>query len=144
MKSTEILDLMVKDHQRLIKYLSAVEKNLKKDQALLISSFYKFEWHLQKHIFVEERAIFSFYTPSYIGTMYEQISNIKKQHNNILKKLDSMKKDLQNQNPLCITDFKKILVKHKNFEEISIYPVLDQELTEDKKRFIINRIKEIK
>jgi hemerythrin-like domain-containing protein len=144
MNTTEILDLMVQDHAKLIKYLSAVEKNLKENPASLLSSFYSFEWHLQKHIFVEERAIFSFYNPSYVGTMYEKISDIKKQHNSILKKLDSLKNDLKNQDPLFITDFKRILVKHKNYEETNIYPVLDQEITEGEKRFIMGRIREIK
>jgi len=142
MNSTAILDLMVKDHAKLIKELSKVEKNLKEDPMVARKSFRAFEWNLQKHIFVEERAIFTSYNPDYIGTMYKKISDIKKQHSNILKKLDSLR-DIENQNVLCIIDFKKILVKHKNYEENVIYPVLDQEITDDEKKYIIERIKEI-
>jgi hypothetical protein len=35
-------------------------------------------------------------------------------------------------------------VKHKTFEEKSIYPVIDQEIDEGEKSFIIDRIKEIR
>ena len=142
MNTTAILDLMVQDHAKLLKELSIVEKNIKEDPMAAKPAFRKFEWNLQKHIFVEERAIFTSYNPDYIGTMYKNISDIKKQHNSILKKLDSMR-NIENQDLLCVIDFKKILVKHKNYEETNIYPVLDQEISEDEKRSIIERIKEI-
>jgi len=64
MKPTAILDLMVQDHAKLIKYLSVVEKNIKEDPMAVVPSYHAFEWNLQKHIFVEERVIFSNYNPS--------------------------------------------------------------------------------
>jgi hemerythrin superfamily protein len=143
MKPTAILDLMAQDHAKLIKDLTFVEKNIKENLMAVMPSYHTFEWNLQKHIFVEERVIFSNYNPNYIGTMYEKISDIKKQHSSILKKIDSMKKNVKNQDYLCIVDFKRILVKHKNYEETNIYPILDQELNEEEKLFIIERIKEI-
>ena len=66
MKSNDILDVMVKDHNRLMKYLEDVKKNIKSDFDVLLKSFNTFEWNLEKHFFVEERAIFTSYNPDYI------------------------------------------------------------------------------
>ena len=70
MKSTAILDLMVRDHNRLIEYLKDVEKNLGRDFGFLSNSFNVFQWNLEKHFFVEERAIFTSYNPDRVDEGY--------------------------------------------------------------------------
>ena len=42
MKSNAILDVMVKDHNRLMKYLEDVKKNIKSDFDVLLKSFNTF------------------------------------------------------------------------------------------------------
>ncbi len=143
MKSTEILDVMVKDHNRLMEYLSDVESNQRRDSDLLRRSFNTFQWNLEKHFFVEERAIFTSYNPNKIIEGYEVFLDLSKQHTKILEKVESLRSKLQDKNPFDVTDLKQMLVKHKTFEEKKVYPVLDQEIDEGEKRFIIERINEM-
>ncbi len=144
MKSTAILDLMVKDHNRLMDYLKDVENNLGRDFGFLSNSFNTFQWNLEKHFFVEERAIFTSYNPDEPDKEYNYFSDLMDQHTEILETIESLRKKLQKREPFDLYDLKRILVKHKSFEEENIYPVLDQELDETIKRVIIDRINEIR
>ena len=144
MKSTAILDLMIKDHNRLMEYLKDVENNLGRDFGFLSNSFNTFQWNLEKHFFVEERAIFISYNPSESGKDFNFFSDLMDQHSKILEKIESLRKKLQNRKPFDFNELKKLLVRHKTFEEKSIYPVIDQEIDEGEKVFIIDRIKQIR
>ena len=144
MKSTEILDLMVRDHNRLMEYLKDVENNFGRDFGFLGESFNTFQWNLEKHFFVEEKAIFIYYNPDEPGKEYTYFSDLMDQHTEILEKIESLRKKLQKRKPFDLNDLKKLLVKHKTFEEKSIYPVLDQEIDDFAKSVIIDRIKEIR
>lgn len=144
MKSTAILDLMVKDHDRLMDYLKDVENNFGRDFGFLSQSFNTFQWNLEKHFFVEERAIFTSYNPDEPDKEYKFFSDLMDQHTEILETIESLRKKLQKREPFDLNELKKLLVEHKTFEEKSIYPVLDQEINEGEKRFIIDRIKEIR
>jgi hemerythrin superfamily protein len=66
------------------------------------------------------------------------------QHTEILELIESLRKKLQKREPFDLNELKRLLVKHKTFEEKSIYPVIDQEIDEDEKSYIIDRIKEIR
>jgi hemerythrin superfamily protein len=144
MKSIEILDLMLKDHNRLIEYLKDVENNLGRDFGFLSHSFNTFQWNLEKHFFVEEKAIFMSYNPDKPNEEYNFFSDLMDQHIEILKKIESLRKKLQKREPFNLNELKKLLLKHKNFEEKNIYPVLDQEIDDCTKKVIIDRIKEIR
>jgi len=144
MKTTAILDLMIKDHNRIMEYLKDVENNLGGDFGFLSNSFNNFQWNLEKHFFVEERAIFTSYNPEYVNIGYDVFLDLSKQHTEILEKIESVRKKLQKREPFDLNELKKLLIEHKTFEEKNIYPVLDQEINESEKRFIINRIKDIR
>ena len=143
MKSTAILDLMVRDHNRLMDYLRDIENNLGMDFGFLSNSFNVFQWNLEKHFFVEERAIFTSYNPDRVDEGYEIFLDLSKQHTEILKKIESLRKKLQRREPFDLNEIKNLLIKHKTFEEKNVYPVLDQEIDEGEKRFIIERINDI-
>ncbi len=144
MKSTAILDLMVKDHNRIMEYLKDVEKNIGRNFGFLSNSFNTFQWNLEKHFFIEERAIFAYYNPDYPNKDYNYFSDLMNQHTKILEKIESLRKKLQKREPFDLNELKKLLIDHKNFEEKNIYPVLDKEIDECEKRFIIDRIKDIR
>jgi hemerythrin superfamily protein len=98
---------------------------------------------LEKHFFVEERAIFTSYNPERVDEGYNVFLDLSKQHTVVLEKLESLRNKLQRREPFDLSELKKLLMKHKNFEEKKIYPVIDQEIDEGEKRFIIERINEI-
>ena len=143
MKSTAILDLMVKDHNQLMQYLKDLENNLSHDFGFLSNSFNIFQWNLEKHFFVEEKAIFISYNPEESDKKYNYFSDLMDQHTEILTLIESLRKKLQKREPFDLNELKKLLVKHKTFEEKNVYPVLDREIDDCTKRVIIDRIKEI-
>jgi hypothetical protein len=99
---------------------------------------------LEKHFFVEERAIFISYNPNKPSKQYKFFSDLMDQHTEILETIESLRKKLQKREPFDLDKLKKLLVKHKTFEEKNIYPVIDQEIDEYEKSYIIDRIKEIR
>lgn len=143
-ETNNILSLMVKDHCKIEKLLDELETNSNKNYQILTESFNKFEWSLEKHIFVEEKAIFTSYNPKDVTEGYKMLPVLTQQHNVILNKLNNMRKNVRNKRRIRdIYEFKEFLIKHKNFEENEVYPNLDQTLNEKQKELIINRINEL-
>jgi iron-sulfur cluster repair protein YtfE (RIC family) len=143
MKSTSIFELMTMDHTRLLKLLRDVEKSIGMELVSVMKVFDTFEWELEKHIFIEEKAIFTSYNPTNILEGYKMVPELIKQHNDILNRIRVMRKDLLWNKPVKYNEFKEFLVTHKTFEEESLYPKLDQELTIPQKEEIIKKIREI-
>jgi iron-sulfur cluster repair protein YtfE (RIC family) len=142
MKSTAILDLMIKDHGKIVKLLLDVEKSIGMELVSTMNVFDTFEWELEKHIFIEEKAIFTSYKPTNIVEGYKMVPELIQQHNEILNKLRVMRKNLMWQRPIDYTAFKEFIMAHKTFEEASLYPKLDQELDVSQKEEIIKKIRE--
>lgn len=135
---------MVNDHHRIENLVDKLEQSLDQDFDMIEKAFDTFEWQLQKHIFAEEKAIFTFYEPSDVQSGYKMLPMLTKQHNDILNRLETMKRDVQNgKTPEKVSEFKKVLMKHRNFEEIDVYPKLQETLTEEQKNKIIDKVKTI-
>lgn len=145
MKSTAILDIMVRDHGKIVRLLNDVEKALDQgqDKVSTMKVFDKFDWKLEKHFFTEEKAIFTSYEPENVTEGYAMLPELIKEHNEILNKLRVMRKDIKRQGVFDFKELKEMLMKHKNFEERKVYPKLDQELDESEKKVIVERINEI-
>lgn len=135
---------MVNDHHRIENLVDKLEQSLDQDFDMIEKAFDTFEWQLQKHIFAEEKAIFTFYEPSDVQSGYKMLPMLTKQHNDILNRLETMKRDVQNgKTPEKVSEFKKVLMKHRNFEEVDVYPKLQETLTEEQKNKIIDKVKTI-
>ena len=143
MKATVLTDLMVKDHGKIVKMLHDVEKSIGMELVSTMKVFDNFEWELEKHMFVEEKAIFTSYNPKNIANGYRMMPTLVQQHNDLLNKLQVMRKDLTWQRPAKFEEFRELLLTHKTFEEASLYPKLDQELSVQQKEEIIKKIREI-
>jgi Hemerythrin HHE cation binding domain len=143
MKSIAILDLMIKDHRKIVKLLQDVEKSIGMELISTMKVFDIFEWELEKHIFIEEKAIFNSYKPMNIVEGYKMVPELIQQHNDILNRLRVMRKSLIWQRPIDYNDFKELIMAHKTFEEVSLYPKLDQELDVSQKEEIMKKIREI-
>ena len=143
-EKTSILKIMVKDHRRIEDLIDSVEKSLDDDFKIIEKVFDKFEWQLQKHIFAEEKAIFTFYEPEDVSSGYKMLPVLTKQHNDILNRMEKMQRDVQNgKTPEKVSEFKKVLMKHRTFEEVEVYPKLQETLSEKQKNQIIEKVKMI-
>lgn len=145
MKENDILPLMIEDHNKIEKLMDNFQVNIDKDYEILKKSFHEFEWKLEKHIFVEEKVIFTNYNPEDVSEGYRMLPELTKQHNFILNQLSLWRKDLASKGKIeDFYKFKKVLVNHKIFEENQVYPQLDESLTDSDKKLIIDRLNEIK
>jgi iron-sulfur cluster repair protein YtfE (RIC family) len=123
--------------------LHDVEKSIGMELVSTMKVFDTFEWELEKHMFVEEKAIFTSYSPKNIAEGYRMMPQLIQQHNDLLNKLQMMRKDLTWQRPVRFEEFRELLLMHKTFEEKSLYPKLDLELSVHQKEEIIKKIREI-
>jgi len=141
-----ITDLMIEDHCRLERLLSKIEENVGQDYELMIDVFDEFKWELEKHLFIEEKAIFKFFNPQKEKNYYDVVPNLIGEHNTFLEILNELENDLTskgvNSISLDASDFKKLLKKHKKFEEEEFYPDLEKDLTESQRKNIIKKIKD--
>lgn len=141
MDDNSILNLMIKDHEKIINFINEIESKDHFD----IDLFSSFKWHLEKHIFTEEKAIFSSYrldknNDSDQTKSFEQLS---KEHTVILGLIDKILRENLPSGNINFGKLKKLLNKHRNFEEEKIYPKLDENLTISDKNRIIQRIKDM-
>jgi hemerythrin-like domain-containing protein len=139
-----ILKIMIKDHCKIEELINNLEKSSKLDYKSMTNAFNKFEWALEKHIFIEEKAIFTSYNPEDVLEGYKMLPELTKQHNYIINTLNNWREDVRKRRAITdIYSFKEFIIKHKNFEEEKVYPKLEESLTEDAKQIIIAKIKEI-
>jgi len=143
-EKTSLLSLMIKDHCKIEELIDDLEQKSKQDFSSMVKAFNKFEWELEKHIFTEEKAIFTDYKPDDVSKGYKMLPELTDHHNYIINTLKTWRDDIKNHRTLKdIYSFKEFLIKHKNFEEEKVYPKLDETLKEDQKRKIISKINEI-
>jgi hemerythrin superfamily protein len=143
-ENESILQIMVKDHHRIETLIDKLEESLDNDFVDIEKAFDTFEWQLQKHIFAEEKAIFTFYEPVDVSSGYKMLPVLTKQHNDILNRLDIIRKSVQNgQTPEKVSEFKKVLMKHRTYEEVEVYPKLQETLSDEQKNQIIKKVKTI-
>jgi len=144
MTTPTLVEIMIKDHARLEHLLDKLEKHIDDDYPLMRKAFNTFEWELEKHLFVEEKAIFTQYHPEDTIQGYKMLPVIIKQHTYIVNVLDTWRKQVRNNQRLeGFHEFKQFLIKHKKFEESDVYPLLDEGLTEEQKQRMIDRIQQI-
>lgn len=135
---------MIKDHSKIERLISKLDKKNKSSFDEMKKAFNKFEWELEKHIFTEEKAIFTVYNPDDVIIGFNMLPEITKQHNYILNNLNNWREQVRKNNMLSdIYSFKEFPVRHKIFEEEKVYPKLEESLSITDKKYIIAKINEI-
>jgi hemerythrin superfamily protein len=143
-KPNNILPLMIRDHCKIEELINDLEKKSKIDFDSMSKSFNTFEWTLEKHIFIEEKAIFVSYKPLNVIEGFKMLPELTSQHNFILNTINNWRDDIRKKRNLTnIYSFKEFLIKHKNYEEKEVYPKLDEALSEREKKHIVAKINEI-
>jgi len=138
-QNQSITEIMLKHHIRIIDLLNVINDKAQQKNTALANVLSKFRWELEKHFFLEEKAIFQLHYSKNVETNRIK-TRLKKEHNNLIKKFDKIEDDLKNKSELDITEFRTQYLKHMNFENKFFYPRLDKELDENRKMMIIERI----
>ena len=144
MKLGTISEVMVRDHDKIVKLLNEFEKYIDLDKQTLKKVFDIFRWELEKHIFTEEKVIFISYDPEDQLEGYTMIPQLMIDHKKIYDSLKEIQKSIKSDKTCNFQDFKDSLIQHKDFEENFFYPKLDQELDETTKEMIVERFREVK
>ena len=143
-ESISILSLMIKDHSKLEELISDLEEKSKQNFESMRKAFNRFEWELEKHIFTEEKAIFTSYNPEDVVEGYEMLPELTKHHNYIVNTLNNWREDIRKKRMISdVYSFKEFLINHRNFEEEKVYPKLDESLSDEDKRDIAAKVNEI-
>lgn len=136
-----ITNLMLKEHGRINAMLIDFEKKIK-DSKIAKELFSKFKWNLEKHFFVEEKAIFDV-TISLSQDEISDIFDLMQEHGKIMSEIKKIENSLLKEKIPQIEELKAILKKHATFEDQIFYPKLDLKLNENQKSYLIERTKEI-
>jgi len=133
---------MLGEHENILKMLDDFQKSSNNSPKELEKTFSKFKWNLEKHFFIEEKVIFHIYnSPKEIENF--DILSLLKEHKDILWIINSIEDDFPKNFNSQIEELKKILKAHATFENEYFYPRLDEELNEEQKQLILERIEEI-
>jgi hemerythrin superfamily protein len=142
-KKENITGLMLKSHCKLEVLLKNFKVGTDKDVDSISDNFEEFAKELKNHLFVEEEAIFKFIGPMRNEEYQEIIPDLISEHNLLLEKLSDLKEKIVEGNDIDITNFEKLLVQHKNYEEEFFYPQLEEKLEESQKEKIIKKVKKL-
>lgn len=132
-----INNLMLKEHGKLLSYLVEILKESDEDKKREL--FENFKWTLQKHFFVEEKAIFNFYE-KIKGEEVSELFDLMGEHGDLLNLLKLVEENFDEDK---IEELKQFLIKHHTFEDDVFYPKLDSDLNENQKKELIEKIKEV-
>ena len=134
-----ISEVMLKHHYRIDKLFHELDNEINQKSESFPDTFYKFKGELEKHFFIEEKAIFQL-----CNSENEESNEIReqllKEHNILRSKLDTMEIELITKGEIDIYGFRKLLLKHKDFENQIFYPRVDRELDGLKKKQILERL----
>jgi len=99
--------------------------------------FEQFKWAVEKHLFLEEKAIF---TTIDNNTYSHFVPRLLSEHNLLLNLLQKMEQQLSQSDTINFSSFSDLLKKHESFEELTFYPHLEQELNSSQKRLLMEKI----
>ena len=137
-KVETIPKIMRKHHSQLDGILTKLQRHHENiDESK--KNFNKFKWELKKHFLLEEKAIFIFIYQE-DDEIYKMKNDILNDHRIILKELDKVEAELNNDQVINLLGLRDQLIKHRTFEDDSFYPKLEEELDDDKKKEILDRI----
>jgi len=140
----KIVDVMLKDHLRLLSLLTKLERSDEHDIDLRNIRFETLKWEIEKHFFLEEKTIFSkFAIRKEEVKVYNLYIELLKQHEKISGVLAEIKKQIIQGAKPDILIIRDLLINHQKFEEKLIYPKLDEGLTEDEKYAVLSHIEDI-
>lgn len=137
-----ILDLMVAHHALIEILLDVCEASFQKNQKVAGESLTKLRWEMDKHIFVEEKAIFSC-SCSREKENRAMVARLVADHARMLSMLTKLDECFISKKKVDFLEFHKLMLEHRNFEETSLYPKIDSTLDREQRMGIIKRINEI-
>lgn len=137
-----ISELMRKEHRKIDNLLSDFGGELAKNFDEAKIRFSEFVWALQKHFFLEEKAIFVI-GEKLVGEEVANVFELMKEHGEIMDLVKNVELGLDTEVKVDVSSLRTLILKHAAFEDKYFYPSLDETLDEESRRQIIEKIKQM-
>ena len=134
---------MLKHHAIVNKLLLDFEKVPENDTYEFVKLFNLFKWNLNKHMFIEEENIFPVSDRNNKKEMNE-LKNLLKDHKDIREIVENLYEEILDERKPNAQILRELLMTHEKREVESFYPLLDSRLSEEKKKDILEKVKEVK
>jgi hemerythrin-like domain-containing protein len=131
-----ITQKLTQDHKEIIEMLNVIIA-MANDQEDFIKHIQKIRWRLNKHMYLEEKAVFS-YCQIMIQFNKSHIQILLSEHDQLLSQIAAIEK-LTNEQQIKdkITIFLQKIKEHVDFEITNFYYLIDKNLiTEDKQKML--------
>ena len=131
-------NIMYQDHLKILSMINDFEQAQPEE---IIRRFHDFTKHLLKHFQLEEEMIFSSFLLELRDTdeyaIYQQVVS---PHNLIQDIITSLQENISHNQGFDTVTLRDKLRSHVQFEEQSVYPILDQRLDQSEKQAMIRDI----
>lgn len=141
MPPIRIADVMRQEHIRLANMLGDLITNITKGSKDSFKKFIQLKWNVEKHFFIEEKAIFEAYSDK-VEVDNKEIRLIE-EHKQMIEMILNAKKMMEQGKVPDFTEFQKFMLKHQKIEDEHFYTGLENNLTEDEKAEILDKTREI-
>lgn len=140
MQPTNIVSLFVEDHERIALLLKDFNKSQNKKSKKAAAAFQQLSKDLIRH-FHQEEILYSKYRYN-TGTVIPVIQTVRKEHEIILKRIEKIKNSLnKGSTNIDATRLSSLFERHKNIENILLYPELDRVLSDTEKEEVYWKIR---
>lgn len=137
-----ITKAMLEQHSIINSFLIDFEKTSEDESGRLKDKFDVFKWNLQKHVFTEENNIFIVANKKNPVEM-RQLQNLLKDHKDIIAIISDLDDEISQGRKPEVSILSELLFAHEGREIKSFYPLLDNRLSDKKKKEILERAGEI-
>ena len=138
-----LTNAILEQHNIINQLLADFEKIGEEDNLSMKNLFNSFKWNLDKHMFIEEENFFPIANRSNKVEM-TQLQNLLKDHKDIRKIISNFVEDVSEGAKPNVTILRELLFEHENREIKSFYPLLDARLSLQKKKEIIENLKDVR
>lgn len=135
-----ILGLLVSDHLQLRILIRECEKKTAQKDNSLHDSFKKLKQSMEKHIQVEENALFSYLNKEFDDN-YHFFQRLVNEHLTITEMLSRLEDEVSAKSGGDFAKLKEYFEQHEHYEEYTLYRILDKLLTDDQKKSVIEKIR---
>jgi len=136
---TSLTDLMVTEHARIQEMLEEVNIASYEDKMRALESFNRFKLNLEKHFMIEEKAIVQMLN-NISGMEVNNTFRLMEEHGRIMAMMRKVEDDISQGDYSKVTALMSLLEEHSDFENQTFYPSLDKNLSDDRKKEIIEKV----
>lgn len=142
MGKISILSAMIIHHALIEVYLAVLKDSQSQGAEASVVAFNNFRWQLEKHFFVEERAIFDQYK-SDDAKVKQLVERVLLEHRQIIQMMDELKIKITDGESVDFSQLSETVVSHRELEDKELYPLIDIEFDDVRKKEITDKINDI-